>query len=248
MCYAFEFLAKDPLTADRIASVFAKLDEVAAKGWACWAFSNHDVDRHASRWSLSDEAIRAYTTLLVCLRGSVCLYQGEELGLQQGSVAFEELQDPYGIEFWPEYQGRDGCRTPMAWQNDNRNGGFSDAERSWLPVAPEHLGLSVAAQEEDPYAVLHHYRRAIALRKEHPTFAKGRQTDLKAEGNVLTFERRDDVSRYFVAANLSDSPALVSLPEGQWEEFAGALDTSGSAEGGHVSLEPWQICLRRERE
>jgi hypothetical protein len=78
----------------------------------------------------------------VCLRGSVCLYQGEELGLTEAYVAYEDLQDPYGIRFWPNYKGRDGCRTPIPWISDNQNGGFSDA-KPWLPMAVEHLHRAV---------------------------------------------------------------------------------------------------------
>ena len=66
--------------------------------------------RHITRWGLTDAATRAYATLLLCLRGSVCLYQGEELGLPEADIGFDDLQDPYGIEFWPEFKGRDGCR------------------------------------------------------------------------------------------------------------------------------------------
>ncbi|MEP1933707.1 MAG: alpha-amylase family glycosyl hydrolase, partial [Roseibium sp.] len=109
MCYAFEFLAKEPLTAERVRDQFQRFYRVAADGWACWAFSNHDVIRHSTRWSLSEDAQRCYATLLVCLRGSACIYQGEELGLAEADVAFDDLQDPYGIEFWPEFKGRDGC-------------------------------------------------------------------------------------------------------------------------------------------
>ena len=135
MCYAFEFLAKDPLTADSVLRVLARLDEHAPDGWACWAFSNHDVMRHATRWHLTPAAQRAFITMMIALRGSLCLYQGEELGLQEADVAFEDLQDPYGIEFWPEFKGRDGCRTPMVWENTNLNGGFSDV-KPWLAGQP----------------------------------------------------------------------------------------------------------------
>ena len=76
MCYAFEFLAKAPLTAARVVEVFARLDAVAGECWACWAFSNHDVMRHATRWDLSPAAQRLFATLLLCLRGSICLYHG----------------------------------------------------------------------------------------------------------------------------------------------------------------------------
>ena len=86
-------------------------------------------------------AQRCFTTLMMCLRGSACIYQGEELGLPEADVAYEDLQDPYGIQFWPEFKGRDGCRTPMVWEPSNDMGGFSSGAeaRPWLPVAPEHL-------------------------------------------------------------------------------------------------------------
>ncbi|MGR3291850.1 MAG: alpha-amylase family glycosyl hydrolase, partial [Paracoccaceae bacterium] len=100
MCYAFELLSGDIPSASFIADVFTKVDRVAADGWACWAYSNHDVKRHTTRWSLTPSSERAFSTLLMCLRGSACIYQGEELGLPEAQVAFEDLQDPYGIEFW----------------------------------------------------------------------------------------------------------------------------------------------------
>ena len=121
MCYAFEFLSGVEPSAERFVDVLAKVDAVASDGWACWAFSNHDVTRHATRWDLSPSAQRVFATLMMCLRGSVCLYQGEELGLPEAEVGFDDLRDPYGIEFWPEFKGRDGCRTPMVWEPSNQN-------------------------------------------------------------------------------------------------------------------------------
>ena len=49
MCYAFEFLAPDALTPARVAEVQAAFAQAAPEGWACWAFSNHDVVRHVTR-------------------------------------------------------------------------------------------------------------------------------------------------------------------------------------------------------
>jgi alpha-glucosidase len=184
-----------------VVEVMDKVARVADDGWACWAFSNHDVMRHASRWSLSPAAQRGMTTLLMCLRGSACIYQGEELGLHEADVAFEDLQDPYGIQFWPEFKGRDGCRTPMVWTADNLNGGFSDA-RPWLPVSSEQLRNAVGEQEKHPDALLHHYRRAIAFRHAHPALASGTLEDLHAEGDVVSFVRRGDGETIYVALNL----------------------------------------------
>ncbi|WP_299368033.1 alpha-amylase family glycosyl hydrolase [uncultured Tateyamaria sp.] len=242
MCYAFEFLAKEPLTAARIAQVFEEVDTVAAQGWACWAFSNHDVMRHISRWNLTPAAARAYATLILCLRGSVCLYQGEELGLPEADVAFEDLQDPYGIEFWPEFKGRDGCRTPMVWEQSNQNGGFSTGH-PWLPVSSEHLNHSVAAQEADPAALLHHYRRAISFRRTHPALVKGDHADMTATGTVIHFTRTAGDQTLFCAFNLGDDPATIPAPDGDWVTVGSELGSTGPGPDGDLHLGPWQVAL-----
>ena len=241
MCYAFEFLSSEMPSAARIADVFERFDHAAADGWACWAFSNHDVVRHASRWHLSPNAQRCFATLIMSLRGSVCLYQGEELGLPEADVAYEDLQDPYGIRFWPEFKGRDGCRTPMVWEPSNSNGGFSDAA-PWLPVDQRHLGLSVAQQERDPTAILHHYRRAIALRTSDDLFAKGAQSPVEAQGDVLRFTRSHAGREVLCVFNLSDSTQDIVLPSGEWAQLGAELGTA-RPDGGRIALGGWQAAL-----
>ncbi len=237
-------LCQDPLTADRLADVFAQVDEVASNGWACWAVSNHDVVRHPTRWGLNDAAQRLVTTLLVCLRGSVCFYQGEELGLPEAEVAFDDLRDPYGIEFWPEFKGRDGCRTPMVWDADAGQGGFS-AGQPWLPVSAEHLPLAVTKQEADPTSLLAHYRAAIALRKSHPALAKGGHSGITADGTVAWFIRRLDDQEIFCAFNLGADAADIRVPEGAWQAVAGDLGGAQDINDGCVALAGWQPCILR---
>jgi alpha-glucosidase len=199
--------------------------------------------RHASRWNLSPAAQRGMTTLLMCLRGSACIYQGEELGLHEADVAFEDLQDPYGIQFWPEFKGRDGCRTPMVWTADNLNGGFSDA-RPWLPVSSEQLRNAVGEQEKHPDALLHHYRRAIAFRHAHPALASGTLEDLRAEGDVVSFVRRGDGETIYVALNLSDQPSTVATPDPEgWHHIGTELNSAALAPSGQTTLGPWQPCI-----
>ncbi|WP_434802927.1 alpha-amylase family glycosyl hydrolase [Paracoccus albus] len=220
MSYVFDFLSGDDLTAERIAQVFEEKARRAPDGWPCWAFSNHDVVRHVSRWNLGDTAAKAYCTVLMCLQGSICIYQGEELGLPEADIAFEDLQDPYGIEFWPEFKGRDGARTPMVWDaNSNDHYGFSQA-RPWLPVPPEHRHLAVSEQDHQAGSMLNHYRWAIELRHKHPALRKGNQTGTRADGSILSFRRSTDRGSLTVRANLSDSRA--------------------------AGMEPWQVDINEE--
>jgi alpha-glucosidase len=244
MCYPFELLQPKRATAQVLEQTFARLTAAAPDAWPCWAYSNHDTVRHITRWGLSDAAARAYTTLLMCLRGSVCLYQGEELGLPEADIAFDDLQDPYGIEFWPEFKGRDGCRTPMVWEADNRLGGFSSAAKAWLPVPAEHLGRAVSRQATDPASLMAHYRAALALRRAHPVLRTGTMTPLVAQGDVVRFMRQDGVETLFCAVNLGDAPADVALPEGAWTATGAGLDLA-PVQGGTARLGPWQACLAR---
>lgn len=237
MCYAFEFLSGPRATASFVKQVFDDLYEAAPDGWPCWAFSNHDVTRHASRWDLTPEAMRTYVTLMMCLRGSACLYQGEELGLDEAEVAFEDLQDPYGIEFWPEFKGRDGCRTPMVWETQAESAGFG-AEKPWLPVSPVHAAMAVDRQEDDPDALLHHYRRAIALRQSHDALRSGSQDGLTAAGDVLHFKRQANGTTLLCAFNLGEDTTTLALPSGTWAPLPDANDAA-TPENGNVTLAAW---------
>jgi alpha-glucosidase len=152
------------------------------------------------------------------------------------------LQDPYGIQFWPEFKGRDGARTPMVWVTDNDNGGFS-AGHPWLPVKPPHLALSVARQDRDNTSVLAHYRRALAFRRTYPSLRSGAMDDIAAVGGVTSFWRRGDED-LFCAFNLGDSPAGIALPEGNWTTIGTDLG-SQTATGGRVTLAPWGVHLAK---
>jgi len=240
MCYSFEFLSGVVPTPARVAQVLTDYEHTVGDGWACWAFSNHDVVRHASRWNLGEEARRLYAGLLLCLRGSVCLYQGEELGLTEAYVSYEDLQDPYGIRFWPKFKGRDGCRTPMPWISDNQNGGFTD-EKPWLPMAMEHLQRAVGHQIDDEDSTLNFYRRMIRFRQAYPALIKGSLDDLTADAGTVAFTRTHGDQRLFCAFNLSNMAQPVSLPEGTWRADRGApFTTIENDNGREITLLPYQ--------
>ncbi|QLQ18488.1 MAG: alpha glucosidase [Exiguobacterium profundum] len=244
MCYPFELLQPKRVTAAVLGETFARLEKTAPDAWPCWSYSNHDTVRHVTRWGLSDAAARAYTTLLMCLRGSVCLYQGEELGLPEAEIAFEELQDPYGIEFWPEFKGRDGARTPMPWASDNALAGFSSGEKAWLPVTAPHRARAVAAEEADPTAILHHYRRALAFRRAHAALRDGAQTGMTVAGDVISFLRATVDEALFCAFNLGEAAAEVALPRGDWVQVGADLG-SVAPMAGKAALLTWGCCLAR---
>jgi alpha-glucosidase len=243
MCYPFEMLQPARLTAGLLSTTFARMARAAPDAWPCWAYSNHDVIRHATRWGLDDAGVRAYAVLLVTLRGSLCLYQGEELGLPEADVAFEDLQDPYGIEFWPEFKGRDGCRTPMPWEPSNRSGGFSDG-KPWLPVPPEHLHRAAAGQAGVDGSMLEHYRRALAFRRAQPVLVTGDMSAVTAAGDVATFTRADADGRVWAAFNLGHGTATVALPPGDWAPVGADLGAVAPV-GGAVTLGPWEFALLR---
>jgi len=218
MCYSFTFL-EGAFSAARLKAGIAAFEEMAGEeGWACWAFSNHDVVRHVTRWTAPGmDAARLgklAVALLLSLRGSVCVYQGEELGLTEAEIGFADLRDPWGIRLWPEFQGRDGCRTPFVWAADAPNGGFTSVARPWLPVWPAHLALAMDRQERDPGSMLAAYRAMTAFRRAHPALGRGPIRLLPSEGEVLAFERGLDGETLLCVFNLGAEPEV-------WREGAG---------------------------
>src|SRR5271157_97141 len=183
-------------------------------GWPCWSFSNHDVERAATRWAaegLHDpDFARLLLALLVSLRGSVIMYQGEELGLPEAKLAEHELRDPFGITYWPEFRGRDGCRTPMPWHSEEGHAGFTGAE-PWLPVPPSHAAMAVDAQTSDPESVLSFSRRLLAWRRQEPALRQGDLHVLDLAEPLIGFERTLDHTRVLALFNLSDRAAVGSL-------------------------------------
>ncbi len=247
MCYTFDFLAEEPPTTERVASVISQFEKAAPDGWACWAFSNHDVRRHGSRWGdlVPDREVylRLLAGLLMSLRGSVCIYQGEELGLTEADIAFEDLQDPYGKEFWPDFKGRDGCRTPMVWEANAQCAGFTTGE-PWLPIPPEHRQRAVSEQEHVSASLLNHYRTFLAFRRSHPPLIKGSIEFVDRTGPVLSFVRTFGNQSIFCAFNMSGDEQFISIPDDIGEVLDGH-GYSGLLRPDDIELPPHEAFFAR---
>ena len=177
MAYSFELLGGE-FTPAYIRSNIEAFFSTAPDGWPCWAFSNHDVQRHVTRWGLSsvdvDDLALVTAAALLSLPGSICLFQGEELGQTETQLQYSELTDPQGINYWPADKGRDGCRTPMVWDNTENNAGFSKAEKTWLPIKNEQASRAVNLQLGDASSVLETYRKLLHFRSNSEDL-KGRE-------------------------------------------------------------------------
>ena len=210
MGYSFDLLT-DNFTAGYIKQVVESLEARVSDGWPCWAISNHDVQRVVSRWGQANNAesspefAKMLFAMISSLRGSVCSYQGEELGLPEGDIAYEDIQDPYGITFWPQFKGRDGCRTPHPWQNDEVNAGFSEA-KPWLPMIAEQQKLAVNEQDKPENSVLNCYRNFTQWRKQHPALLYGDIKFIDTPEPLLAFTRTFESQTLLVCFNLSDQP------------------------------------------
>jgi len=214
--YGFLYLYADRLTAELVDGGPAMWPGVEGEGWPSWTFSNHDAPRAISRWAEGrDETAFAGMAmlLLMCLRGNVFVYQGEELGLPQAHVPFERLVDPEAIANWPETLGRDGARTPIPWRRDATQAGFSTVE-PWLPVDRRHAALAVDGQETDPASMLHLTRRLIGLRHSYPVLRTGAMTMLSASGSLLEFRRGDGTDALLCVFNLGHDAIAWTAPEG----------------------------------
>ncbi len=242
--YGFNFLCADRLTPELIRTALDAWPDAAGVGWPSWAFSNHDAPRAISRWSAPARRAafsRVAMLLLMCLRGNIFLYQGEELGLPQAQIDFEDLKDPEAIANWPATLGRDGARTPMPWHSSAVNAGFSTAA-PWLPVSPEHLALAVDRQQHDPSSQLALTRRLIGLRRHSAALRTGSLQFIDSPADLLVFERISNEDRLLCAFNLStDARIWRPTADREWqvvESVGGVEEWSFPAISGLVARCP----------
>ena len=202
-------------------------------GWPNWVLGNHDRSRVASRLGAAQARVAAM--LLLTLRGTPTIYQGEELGMTDVAIPPDQVRDPWEKNVPGLGLGRDPERTPMPW-DASPNAGFTEGA-PWLPLGSDWRTVNVAAQESDPRSMLSLYRALISLRRIEPALSVGAYAPVRAEKDVLAYERRAD-RRVLIALNLGGRPrALRGVPAGTLR-LSTYLDRAGEPVAATLRLRP----------
>ncbi len=210
LAFNFPFI-NAPFDAAKMRTIVEETEANLAPGaWPAWTGSNHDMSRFATRWANDDlSKAKAALIMLLGLRGTPVLYQGDEIGLCDVLVEPPNLRDPLGVRYWPAYAGRDAMRTPMPW-SDTAGGGFTHPDsRPWLPLGD--TARNVESQRADPASMLNLARDLISLRQRTPDLCSGSYASLDARPGVWAWRRG---SRHIVVVNCSDDDAIFDSQQG----------------------------------
>ncbi|SNY61120.1 alpha-glucosidase [Enterobacter sp. CC120223-11] len=206
---------------------------LAHVGWNSLFWSNHDLPRAVSKFGDEGEyreaSAKMLATALHCLKGTPYIYQGEEIGMT--NVRFDNIDDYRDIETLNLYRerveagisheemmlgihanGRDNARTPMQWDT-SANAGFTSGT-PWIGVNSNYRDINVTAALAQPDSIFWHYRKLVALRKQHPILVYGDFQQLFAEHlHVFAWLRTLDDQTLLVINNFSRERVMLKLPQ-----------------------------------
>ena len=182
----------------RLASMVEDYEAALPEGaWPNWVLGNHDRSRIASR--VGPAQARVAAMLLLTLRGTPTIYQGDELAMTDVAIPPEAVQDPWERQVPGLGLGRDPVRTPIPW-DDRPQGGFSTTT-PWLPLGTDTP--SAAAQAADTTSMLALHRRLLDLRRQEPALGVGAYRTVRADDAVYIYERHRDGRHLRVVLNLT---------------------------------------------
>ncbi len=257
----------DPVEMDflRFKEVFSLWDaRLKGRGWGSIFLGNHDFSRMVCRFgndtNFWKESSKMLVMLLMSMRGTVYVYQGDEIGMT--NVAFPDIDDYNDVETlnsWKEAkaqgrdmkafmklvhkQSRDNARTPMQWDS-TENAGFTSGT-PWLKANPNFPFINVASQEDDPDSILKFYRKMITFRKENQCLVYGDYADMAPEHESLfVYQRWNDEEEFLVLLNFSDGEIPVSIDCDFDKYNVGISNYNENSFNGR--LLPWQgLILKR---
>jgi oligo-1,6-glucosidase len=250
--------------------IFVRWDSALTKqgkGWNAVYLGNHDNPRLVSRLG-NDSTYRVPSakllgTLLLTMRGTPFLYQGDELGMTNAPfTSISQLRDHLVLSFYEMAKasgqnvtafrqnllknGRDNARTPMQW-SDTKNGGFTTGE-PWIMVNPNYKTINVAAEEHNPNSVLNYYKRIIKFRHDHDVIVYGDFKVYDMENpDVFAYTRGSGGDRYLVLLNMSNKKVDFALPTGLGNSPGTLLidnyEKKQSQAGASVNMRPWEAMV-----
>ncbi|MBX9721171.1 MAG: alpha-glucosidase, partial [Candidatus Obscuribacterales bacterium] len=250
MNFFFAYINK--LSAPEFRKQIKEAEQMSAKDWPLYFFSNHDQVRHYVRYGDgkdNDQIAKLTATLLLTLRGAPILYYGEEIGMENNDpVKVEDVKDPIGKLGWPVYKGRDGERTPMQW-SAAENAGFS-AAKPWLLPPPSYKKYNVAVEEKDPNSILSFYKSLIKLRRSNEALKNGDMTLIDdSNPTVLSYIRKSAGQEVLICLNMSDKDESFTLPmpDGRKAQFKTILSTikdcPASISSDKVKMSPHSVFI-----
>jgi len=200
-----------PWDARRIASAVAEYEgALPHNAWPNWVLGNHDQPRITSRIGLQQAKVAAM--MLLTLRGTPTIYYGDEIGMTDVPVPFNEVQDPQGLNMPDKNLSRDPSRTPMQWNNSDY-AGFSTA-KPWLRISSNYKRLNLEAQKGDPFSTLNFYRQLVQLRRSEPSLTHGDYKPVYADQQAFAYVRQAQNEKAFlVVLNLSHRPCYLTLQQ-----------------------------------
>ncbi len=265
--FNFPLMRTPAITAEHVRSnQEERLAALPASAWPCNTFGNHDSSRVFSNYGdgkNNDLQARLYLMLLLCLKGTPFLYNGEEIGMSDNLLEDAgQYKDPLGLLFYEmakvelglsekeaikigSNRGRDKCRTPMQWSNA-ANAGFSpEGITPWLPVNPDYLkGTNVKEQQAINDSLWKFYQRMLHIRKGSLALSIGEYREVKSVAeDVLIFERFYGDEKMTIVLNLSPNLQNVSSegnPYSSGRVILSNIDHDILAEKGVIRLLPYQ--------
>jgi oligo-1,6-glucosidase len=249
--------------------IFKHWDQVMTEGgWSSIFLGNHDFPRIVSRFGndgkYRDQSAKALALMLLTMRGTAYIYQGEEIGMT--NVAFESIADYRDIETFNAHrialesgrdlndfmravhrQGRDNARTPVQWDSSEQAGFTTGVP--WIKVNPNYPSINVASQENDPDSILNFYRQMVQTRKGHKTLVYGDFEVFDIEDqDLFVYRRENDDGQYLIMINFSDLDQIYTPDDslnlssakaiiGNYDDFGEKIIQS------KYTLRPWEAVL-----
>ena len=213
-----------PWDAPQIATAIDEYEGVLPdEGWPNWILSNHDKPRITSRIGLDQAKVAA--VMLLTLRGTPTIYYGDEIGMKDVPIPFEEVQDPQGLNMPEKNLSRDPARTPMQWDN-SENAGFTNG-KPWLRIDKRSPRVNVEMQKRDEHSTLSLYKRLIALRQKEDSLMFGDYLPVYSDRQIIVYCRQaSGASKFMVVLNLSHRPCYFNSES----SLKGTIEVSTSPE------------------